>query len=164
MKRVLLLAVATGLSIAAVSRIAAADDAAHVILNNADIKWGDAPPKFPAGAKMAVLFGDPSKPGPFVVRLKMPANYTVQAHWHPSDEIVTMVSGSGEFGLGDKFDRKLLHPLNTGGFVVAPAKHTHFVTTKAGCVVQVSAEGPFAMTYVNPADDPSAKATAKKSP
>lgn len=162
MKRVLLLAIAAGVSIAAVTRTAAADEPTHILLNTADIKWGDAPPMFPPGAKMAVLFGDPSKPGAFVVRLKMPPNYTVQAHWHPSDEIVTMVSGAGEFGLGDKFDRKLLHPLNQGGFVVAPAKHTHFVTTKTGCVVQVSAEGPFAMTYVDPADDPSTKASPKK--
>jgi len=164
MKRVSLLAVATGLSLIVMNRTAAADEPAHIVLNNADIKWGDAPPMMPAGAKMAVLFGDPSKPGPFVVRLKMPANYSIQAHWHPTDEIVTVISGNGAFGLGDKLDRKLLHPLGPGSFVVAPAKHNHFVTTKSGWVVQVAAEGPFAMTYVNPADDPSTKPQPKKSP
>jgi hypothetical protein len=63
MKRVVLLAIATGLSTAAVSRTAAADELTHSILNNADIHWGAAPPMFPTGAKMAVPFADPAKPG-----------------------------------------------------------------------------------------------------
>lgn len=162
MKRILLIAVASGLSIAAISRTAAADEPAHVMFNPADIKWGDAPPALPPGAKAAVLYGDPGKPGLFVIRLKMPAGYVVPAHWHSNDEIVSVVSGSGAFGLGDKFDAKLLHPLSAGSLVVAPAKHNHFATTKTGAVLQISATGPFDMTYVNPADDPRNKTGDKK--
>ena len=42
-------------------------------MNGKDIKWGPAPPFFPKGAEFAVLSGDPSKDGLYVVRLKMPA-------------------------------------------------------------------------------------------
>jgi quercetin dioxygenase-like cupin family protein len=160
MKRALLIALATGLTIAAASRSAAATE--PVLLDSASIKWGDVPPAFPRGAKMAVLYGDPSKEGLFIVRLKMPANYTVQAHWHPTDESVTVVSGTCSFGMGDKFDAKQLRNFAAGSFVVAPAKHNHFVTSKKGCTVEVAAMGPFAITYVNPADDPSKKPPAKK--
>ncbi|WP_395643616.1 cupin domain-containing protein [Rudaea sp.] len=162
MKRALLIAVASGLSIAAICRSAAADEPAHVMFNPADIKWGDTPPAFPHGAKMAVLYGDPARQGMFVVRVKMPPGYIVPAHWHSSDEVVTVVSGSGAFGLGDKFDPKLLHSLSPGSLVVAPARHNHFATTKTGAVIQISATGPFDMTYVNPADDPRNKSSDKK--
>lgn len=163
MKRALLIAIASGLSIAAICRSAAAADAPeHVMFNPADIKWGDAPPAFSPGAKAAVLYGDPSKPGLFVMRVKLPAGYVVPAHWHSTDEVVSVVSGSGAFGLGDKFDPKLLHPMSVGSLVVAPAKHNHFATTKTGAVIQISATGPFDMNYVNPADDPRNKSTEKK--
>ena len=154
MKRALLIALVTGLSIAATRTSASADEPAHVFLNPGDIKWGDAPPVFPPGAKMAVLSGDPAKSGLFVVRVRMPAGYIVPAHWHSSDEVVTVVSGSGAFGLGEKFDRGQLHPLATGGFVVAPAKHNHFAMTKGGMTIQIAANGPFDMNYVDPKDDP----------
>ena len=59
---------------------------------NADgLKWGPAPPVFPKGAQIAVLSGDPFKDGLYVVRLKMPANYKIAAHWHPTSEYVTIV-------------------------------------------------------------------------
>ncbi len=162
MKRALLIAVASGLSIAAICRSAAADEPAHAVFSAADIRWSDAPPAMPPGAKAAVLYGDPGKPGLFVMRMKMPAGYVVPAHWHSNDEIVTVVSGSGAFGLGDKFDPKLLRPLSPGSVVVAPAKHNHFATTRTGMIIQVSAVGPFDITYVNPADDPRNKSTGKK--
>jgi hypothetical protein len=60
--------------------------ASHVIVAPASIAWSDAPPSLPPGAKMAVLAGDPSKPGPFVIRAQVPAGYKVPPHWHPTDE------------------------------------------------------------------------------
>jgi quercetin dioxygenase-like cupin family protein len=158
MRRALLIALVTGLSFAAAGPSASADEPAHVLLNPGDIKWGDAPPVFPPGAKMAVLFGDPAKPGLFIVRVRMPGGYIVPAHWHSSDEVVSIVRGSGAFGLGDKFDRAQLHTLTTGGFIVAPAKHNHFAMTKDGMIIQIAATGPFDMNYVDPKDDPRNKA------
>ncbi|HEX5264553.1 MAG TPA: cupin domain-containing protein [Phenylobacterium sp.] len=126
-------------------------------VNSANLKWGPAPAVFPKGAQMAVLSGDPGKAGVFVIRLKMPAGYKIPAHHHPTDEYVTVMSGDFSLGMGDKLDPAKSAALTPGGFAEAPKGMNHYAFTKAGGVVQVSAEGPFAMTYVNPADDPTKK-------
>ena len=78
-----------------------ADDA--VMMNPADIKWGPAPPNLPAGAKLAVLYGDPGKPGPFVMRLMTPGGtYKIAPHWHTNAEVLTVISGTFFLGSGDK--------------------------------------------------------------
>jgi len=126
-------------------------------VNAPDLKWGPAPAVFPKGAEMAVLHGDPAKAGTFVIRLKMPAGYKVPAHHHPTDEYVTVISGDLLLGMGDKLDPAKGAALAPGGFAVAPANMNHFAWSQSGAVVQVSAEGPFALIYVNPADDPTKK-------
>ena len=137
-------------------------DAPMPMLTPGDIKWGDAPAIFPKGAKMAVLYGDPSKAGElFIVRLKVPAGYKIPAHWHPTDENVTVISGTFNMGMGDKLDAAKSKPFPAGSFVVAPAKVNHFAFAKAAAIVEVTAIGPFAMTYVNPADDPTKSASSK---
>ena len=130
-------------------------------MNPSDIQWGDAPPIFPAGAKFAVLAGDPGKTGPYAVRLKMPDGYKVAAHWHPTDEILTVISGTFSVGMGDKLDISKGKALSAGGFAVAPARMNHFAWTTGETEVQVHGMGPFKLVYVDPADDPT-KAAAKK--
>jgi len=126
-----------------------------------DLQWGEAPPVFKKGAKMAVLYGDPSKPGElFIVRLKMPAGYRIMPHWHPTDENITVISGSFSVGMGDKFDA-MAQVLPAGGFASMPAKMHHFASARGEAIVEVSAIGPFKITYVNPADDPAKQAAAK---
>ena len=122
-----------------------------------EIKWGPAPPVLPAGVKMAVLAGDPAGTGPVAVRLKMPAGYKIPPHWHPTDEQVTVISGTLGIGMGDKLDKKHSKVLKAGGYAVAPAHMHHFAWTKTGAVVQVDLMGPLQITYVNQADDPSKK-------
>jgi Domain of unknown function (DUF4437) len=124
-------------------------------INADEVKWGPAPPNIPAGAQIAVLAGDPSSDGPYVVRLKMPANYKVPAHYHPKDETVTVISGDFHVGMGDKLDMQKGLVLNAGGFGAVPAGMRHYGWTDGGTVVQIHGNGPFAITYVNPADDPS---------
>src|SRR6476469_4124879 len=125
----------------------------HVMYSAADLKWGAAPPALPAGAKAAVLSGDPGKTGPFTIRLEMPAGYKVPAHTHPTEERITVISGTAQFGMGPQFDDAAAHDLAAGGFVVMPVGMQHFAGSKAGCVVQVESTGPFEVTYVDPADD-----------
>lgn len=120
----------------------------------AELTWGPAPPVFEAGAMMAVVAGDPSKPGPFVVRLKAPAGYKINPHFHPTDENVTVISGQLAIGMGDKFDAKAMKVLPTGGFTLLPADMHHFAMFKTAGIVQVHGMGPFQLTYVNPNDDP----------
>jgi mannose-6-phosphate isomerase-like protein (cupin superfamily) len=123
---------------------------------NADgVKWGPAPPNIPKGAQIAVLSGDPSKDGLYVLRLKMPANYKIPAHNHPTSEYLTVISGTFHIGMGDKLDQNKGVELRAGGFGEAPAHMNHYAWTSEETVVQVHGQGPATITYVNPADDPS---------
>ena len=128
--------------------------------NPSEIKWGDAPPVFPKGAKMTVLSGDPGKAGPFVGRLMMPANYKVAPHWHTNDEDLTIVSGELYLGEGDKMETKGAHGLKSGGFHHLPGKAHHYAFTKTATVVQINSTGPFDLVYIDPKDDPSKMAAA----
>lgn len=131
--------------------------AAHVMMNAADLKWGAAPDAFNPGAQFAVVDGDPSKAAPFVVRLKFPDGYKVMPHWHPTDEIVTVLSGTLVAGMGEKWDDAAMKAFTAGGFARLPKKRAHYVTAKGDTIVQVQAMGPFVLTYVNAKDDPRSK-------
>jgi quercetin dioxygenase-like cupin family protein len=118
------------------------------------LHWGPAPSIFPAGAQMAVLEGDPGGTGLFTVRLRLPDGYKIQPHTHPTDENVTVVTGTFLVGMGSTFDANAATTLLAGAFVTAPANQAHFAAARGETIVQVHALGPFAMTYVNPADTP----------
>jgi hypothetical protein len=133
----------------------------HVVMTAPEVKWGPAPPVLEKGASFAVISGDPGKPGPYVIRLKMPAGFKIAPHWHPTDENVTVISGTFALGMGEKFDLKALKMLSAGGYGLMPAEMRHFAMAKTAATVQVHGIGPFALNYVNPADDPS-KRTAMK--
>lgn len=132
-----------------------------IFYNTSTIKWGDAPPSLPKGAKAAVLYGDPTKSGSYVVRLKMPPGYKVPPHWHTLAENVTVISGSVYIGHGDTFDMRTAHELKVGGFhSIAPQEH-HYAFSKHGAILQIHGDGPFNITYLNPADDPAVNAGSK---
>jgi quercetin dioxygenase-like cupin family protein len=126
----------------------------HVMVNASDINWTAAPPSLPKGAQMALLYGDPTKDGVFVMRLKFPANYKIPPHTHSSDEIVTVVSGEVNFGMGATFDPAKTKAIAAGGIVAMPPGTQHFVQNDQETVVQLSSRGPWTIAYVNPADDP----------
>ncbi len=125
------------------------------------VQWGPAPPFFPAGARFAVLQGDPSSTGVYTVRLEMPAGYVIKPHFHPTDEHVTVISGTFVVGMGDSVDLSHGQTLAAGGFITAPAQAHHFAMARARTVVQVHGEGPFAITYVRATDDPRSNTAAK---
>jgi hypothetical protein len=120
------------------------------------MKWMDAAGAgLPAGAKMAVVKGDPSKAGDFTVRIKMPANYAVPPHHHPTDEVVRVLgAGKLTYGMGDKADPSNAGTLEKGYHVTMKAEMNHWVSTTDPIEVQVSGMGPFQITYANPKDDP----------
>ncbi|HXM80677.1 MAG TPA: cupin domain-containing protein [Burkholderiales bacterium] len=126
----------------------------EVFINKGDIKWGAAPPSLAKGAKLAVLYGDPGKSGPFTLRLMAPAGYKIAPHLHSQAEHLTVVSGTFYLGTGDKMDKSHAHALSSGGYHYLPAKAHHYAFTKAATIVQVSGEGPFDIVYLNPADNP----------
>ena len=126
----------------------------HVAVNPVDLKWGDVPPGLPAGAKLAVLEGDPMKKGPFTVRMQAPVGYRVPPHTHPAAEHITVISGPMNFGMGEKFDEAAGKQLETGGYISMPAGMAHYAWSTGESIIQIHGMGPFAIKYVNPADDP----------
>jgi len=125
----------------------------------AAIKWGPAPAVLPAGAKAAVLEGDPSQAGPFALRLWLPAGYTIPPHFHPVTEHVTVVQGTFLVGMGDQLDASKFSELPVGTYGVIPPGMRHFARAKGDVVIQLHGVGPWGLTYVNPADDPRGRTT-----
>ncbi len=161
MRKVLTLMI---IAMVAIIGVAIAEDAmapAHVIVTPAELKWGDPPPVFEKGASFTVVSGDPSKPGLYVVRLKMPAGYKIMPHWHPTDEHVTVISGTFALGMGDNFDEASMKTLPAGGYGLMPAQMHHYAMAKTEAIVQVHGMGPFQLTYVNPKDDPMKRMAGK---
>ena len=123
------------------------------------LKWMDsAGAGLPAGAKMAVLSGNPAKPGTFKLQIKMPADYAVPAHHHPGEEVVRVRSGTLNYGMSDKLDK------TNAGTLTDPATHVtmhagmnHWVFTTAPAVIEVTGTGPFEIVYADPNDDPRKK-------
>ena len=168
MKNRSMAALATALLLGAVPALAQeyekkADEAAtttaesHLIVEPGEIDWQPAPPVIPAGAMMAVLAGDLAKEGPFIFRLKVPDGFQVAPHFHPGIENVTVISGTFRIGMGETFDDSALRDLGPGSLIVIPPEDPHFVRTQGETEIQVHGVGPWAMTYVNPADDPRTK-------
>ena len=127
---------------------------AHVMAALNEATWGPAPPMLPPGAQIAVLAGDPTKPVAYVARLKFPANYTIPAHSHPTDENVTVVSGDLFLGMGNAVDKSSAKALGIGGFGLLPAHMNHFAFTKQETTVVLFGKGPVEFKYVKQADDP----------
>ena len=134
-----------------------ASSAVQAKSSHASLKWTAAPPSLPSGAQMAVVSGDPGKSGMFTIQLKMPADYAVPPHSHPTNEVVKVVSGKVHYGMSDKMDMATAKTLTAGGSVTMKAKMNHWVHAPAPATLQVSGMGPFQINYVNPKDDPRTK-------
>lgn len=107
------------------------------------ITWTDEP----IGAKIAVLRGDPSKPGPYIVLVRWPAHRMSRPHWHPNDRYITVISGTWWVGTGTKFDPEATTPLPAGSFVTHFGKQVHYDGAKDGdTVLQIVGEGPATIT------------------
>ena len=134
---------------------AAADQ--HVAFDASKVTWGDAPPALPAGTKLAVVSGDPSQAGPFIIRVQFQSGARIPPHWHPTTENVTVLSGTMAVGMGETWDDAKLQTFSAGSFVSLPAEMRHYATAKTAATIQVHGIGPFVLNFVNPADDPSKK-------
>jgi mannose-6-phosphate isomerase-like protein (cupin superfamily) len=133
---------------------APADEHAIVVPANSET-WMPAPAVLPAGARLAVVEGDPSKPGTYTMRLWMPDGYRIPPHFHSSPEHVTVLKGTFLVGMGDHFDASKLSSLAPGSFGMIPPGMHHFAQAQGEVVIQLHGSGPWTLTYVNPADAPS---------
>ena len=119
-----------------------------------DIDWKPFP-AFPPPARLAVVVGEPTKPGPYVIRVKVPSGVKIMPHKHPEDRVYTVISGVFYIGLGDQFDADKLKAYPPGSVVVLPGDTHHFHWAKSGeYVSQVTAIGPLGLDYLDLRDDP----------
>jgi quercetin dioxygenase-like cupin family protein len=119
-----------------------------------DINW-EPFPAFPPSARLAVVVGQPSEPGPYVVRVKVPAGVKLMPHRHREDRVYTVMSGVFYIGLGDQFDENELAAYPPGSVIVLPGGTSHFHWARSGeYVTQVTAAGPISLEYVRADDDP----------
>src|SRR5438876_6681775 len=118
------------------------------------IQWKGGPASLPPGARMAVLEGDPTKEGFFTMRVSLPDGYKIPPHIHPAVEHITVITGTFNFGMGDKFDQAATQAMPAGTFGHWPAGMKHFAWAKGETIVQLHGIGPWRIEYVNPADDP----------
>ena len=111
---------------------------------------------------MAVVSGDPDKAGaPFVIRIKNPDGTKVPPHWHPTDENITVLTGTFVVGMGRNFDPASGQELSAGSYMVVPKQMPHFAIAKGDVLIQVHGIGPFRITWANPEDDPAKKRSAR---
>jgi hypothetical protein len=127
----------------------------HQMYAPADMKWMDAPPVLPPGAKAALLEGDPHKAAYFAMRLKFPDGYKIMPHWHPNVERLTVISGTLGVGVGDTFDENKGHEMTVGTYATMQPKVHHFAWAKGETEIQLTTIGPWKLVYVDPKDDPS---------
>jgi quercetin dioxygenase-like cupin family protein len=119
----------------------------------AKLEWGPAPAGLPAGARAAIIKGDPTK-GPFTARLDFPDGYEVKPHTHPTSERLRVVEGTVMFGSGKDWDDKKLKTMGKDGTMSIGANEAHFVRAQGHAIVEVQSSGAFQINYVNSTDDP----------
>ncbi|MFZ0212538.1 MAG: cupin domain-containing protein [Candidatus Acidiferrales bacterium] len=101
----------------------------------------------PIGAKTAVLLGDPSKPGLYIVLVKWTPHHMSHPHWHPNNRYITVISGTWWVGTGTKFDPNRTVAMPAGSFVTHFAKQAHYDGAKDDeAVLEIVGEGPATST------------------
>lgn len=133
---------------------ASGKSAEHGYFMPGEIPWKDGPASLPPGAKVAVLEGNPAEPGVFTIRLQFPNDYRIPPHWHPAVERITVIQGTFRLGMAEAFDQTKARAFPAGAFVYMAPRMPHFVWVEGETVVQLNGEGPWGITYLNPADDP----------
>ncbi len=130
------------LTLIGVAMNASAQDTFRVVADASKIQWVDTGPPFP-NTQIAVMDGDPSKEGPFVMRFRCPNNYKIESHTHPATEAVTVLEGTFHAGTGEKYDASKLTPIRRGGFFVMPGGMAHYALCKGTTVIELRANGPW---------------------
>jgi len=150
------------ITIASHSQEKSAEAPSHKIIHSGDLKWTP----IIKGCDLAAVDGDPNAEGtPFVIRLRCTEGSKIPAHWHPTDENVTVVKGTFQVGKGEKVDDTKLQTMNVGNFISLPKEMRHFAMSKTDSIVQVHGAGPFKVNWVDPTEvippDAPAKETTK---
>ena len=87
-----------------------------------DIDWKPFP-AFPPSVRLAVVVGEPSQPGPYVIRVKMSSGVKLMPHKHPEDKIYTVMSRVFYIGLGEQFDGDAVQAYPPGSVVCSARQY-----------------------------------------
>jgi quercetin dioxygenase-like cupin family protein len=112
----------------------------------AALTWTDlVVPGFAPGTRMAAVYGDPSKEGPYVMRLQFPDGYEFPLHWHPAVEELTVLSGSFHLAMESDNGQGPVRTYAPGDFIHIPARMAHAGGAKGVTIIQLHGTGPFAI-------------------
>src|SRR5260370_17596294 len=136
-----------GLCVVLIHQSSATAQDGHTFVTPSDLKWTDVP-ALGAGAKIAVIEGPMNEAVPFTFRLKLPADFKVQAHSHPAVEHVTVISGTFNIGMGDKLDTTKTQALTVGSVAIMQPKMNHFAWTKEQTLFHTHAVAPCPANYL----------------
>ena len=120
---------------------AAKDEKGFVIVKPNEIVYE----KNPAGSgpDLAVIAGDPTKEGFYIIRARFAPGVMSQPHFHPSDRHVTVISGTWWAGKGPNFDPNSTTPLGPGSYMLHPAGEIHYDGAKdVEAIVEIKGMGP----------------------
>jgi quercetin dioxygenase-like cupin family protein len=136
------------IALGVVAPAAAAPD--FVRLTPDQIHWVAVPGSH--GVQTAVIYGDPERPGPYVIRVRFPPHVMDRPHWHPKDRYVTVLQGTWYAGTGTTFDVSRAQPMPAGSFMMHPAGAVHWdgSATSEAVIVQITGEGPGTTTQADP--------------
>ena len=121
-----------------------------------DKKWEKAGKTMPYGMRVMYVYGDPTKPGPYIFRIRVPTAYRIPPHTYPDDRVVTILKGIWWTGEGDRYDPFKMDEYNVGTFYVTKAGTPHFDFARTEVILQIMGFGPIEnpIQYLNPDDDP----------
>jgi hypothetical protein len=142
-------ALAAAAALVAANAHAEKDKAGFERIAPEDVKWSDRPGY--DGVKFATLFGDPSKPGLYVIRAKFSPGAMTRPHWHADERYVTVLQGTWYSGEGDTFEPDKTVPLKPGSLMIHPAKGHHYDGAKnEEVIVQIIGIGPSSTVPIDP--------------
>jgi quercetin dioxygenase-like cupin family protein len=117
--------------------------------------WVLVPPFFARGALISLISGDPNNPSDLNVQLSFPDRYRMRPHSHPHPLHVTVLQGALQVGVGKRFDLKQTRIMAVGDTGTVPANVPYYYVAKGWTIIDARTRGPFQLTYIDPADDPS---------
>ena len=143
-------ALSASVAILSYASVARSAEPGVMALAPSEMKWSAQGGLALPGLEQVTLIGDPSKPGPYTIRLKFPAGFKMAPHTHPDSREVTVLSGTWYTGYGETPEASGLKELPAGSFYTEPANVAHYVEIREPTMIQVSGTGPSGRKFVWP--------------
>ena len=104
-----------------------------------DIKWVATA----GGSEQAIVVGDPSKAGLYIVLTKWLPHKNSRPHSHPNDRYITVIKGTWWVNTGANYDPDGMKPIPQGSYVVHYGKQIHYDGARdEECILEIVGMGP----------------------